>query len=267
MTHSFTLREFGFEESYFIDFVISSRYPKTLATSTSREDCPTLHDPLLTCMRDIGVSESRLTSGEYIGNYIQTPVRDRDIRGEYGTLMYSNTCSLAARGDELERDRSDIARLPVAESDRVEFEHMIFWLFSLIFPDSVFFPDAVSFVDGECRDDCQFSESDEIISIFCIGSSREIPDIAEIDTLDTASRHIIAVVTGVGYGIIFFSSIFEIFVSPIELIDPVGIGFPFCYEILYQVSRYRSTAIGIDIVSCGAYESKVECTRHIVTLR
>ncbi len=37
MTHSFTLREFGFEESYFIDFIISSRYPKALTTTTSRE--------------------------------------------------------------------------------------------------------------------------------------------------------------------------------------------------------------------------------------
>ena len=79
-------------------------------------------------MRDIGVSESRLTSGEYIGNYIQTPVRDRDIGGEYGTLVYLYTRPLTARGDELERDRSDIAGLPVGEGDRIEFEHVIFWL-------------------------------------------------------------------------------------------------------------------------------------------
>ena len=37
MTYSFALCEFGLEESDFIDFVISGRDPKALATSTSGE--------------------------------------------------------------------------------------------------------------------------------------------------------------------------------------------------------------------------------------
>ena len=122
-------------------------------------------------------------------------------------------------------------------------------------------------MDLECWYDFELAEADEIIPIYGIGSLREIRDIAEIDRLDTASRHIVAVVTGVGYGIVFFSGIFEIFVRPIELFDPVGIGFSFCYEILYQTGCHCSATIGIDIISTGAYEGKIQSTRHIVTLR
>lgn len=119
--------EFRFEESDFVYFAISSRYPKTLSASASRNHTITLHDPLLARMRDIGIWKSGFASLGYVYNYIETPLRNRDIGGEDRALMYSNTRSLAARGDELERDSSDIACLPVGESDRVEFEHMIFW--------------------------------------------------------------------------------------------------------------------------------------------
>ncbi len=52
-------------------------------------------------MCDVGVSESGLTSREYIGDYIETTIRDRDIGGEYSALVDSYTGTLAARGDEL----------------------------------------------------------------------------------------------------------------------------------------------------------------------
>lgn len=139
MTHSLTLCEFGFEESDFIYFAIASRYPKALPTSTSRNHRITFHDPFFPRMRDIGISESGFTSLGNIYNNIDTPVWDRDIGGEDNILVHLYTCTLAARCNELERDRSDIARLPVGDSDRVEFEHMILVIF-LDIPRFHFFP-------------------------------------------------------------------------------------------------------------------------------
>ena len=55
MYYSFAFCKFGFEESDLVDFAISCCYPKTLATSASREHRVTSHDPLVACMSDIGI--------------------------------------------------------------------------------------------------------------------------------------------------------------------------------------------------------------------
>ncbi len=126
MTHSFALREFGFEESDFVDFVISCRHPKALPTSASREHRVAFHDPLLARVCDIGINESRSSSLRYIHDNIETPIGSRNMRCEYYILVDSYTYSFTTRCDELDRDRFDIASLPVGECDRVEFEHVIF---------------------------------------------------------------------------------------------------------------------------------------------